>query len=539
MIKRYSALMLASALMITSFAGCGGKTAAPQGGSANNTPQTAVSEKDKYAKEIKITSAKATKETVNIKNDLFAKTLKEKFNLVIETTEIPTSDYVTKMSLLFASGEPPEYLYSLRPEWKLNEWTEAGYIKGFSVDEVKTKLPNYMKTWTNEEWDNVYGNARYSDGKVYYLPGKRAAKLNMTWVYRKDTFTSLGLAYPKSTDEMYNALKAIKDKTGKVPYVSASTGSGGALWAFSGFLQSFGMPELAIRELSYVDPVSKNYVPYAFSENNYRDFLKYMNKLYKDGLIWKEFATATTEQTKKFQTQGNGFALWGYPEKIAEYENISKSADASAAWDWSKDMVSASQDKIFFKRDPYFNADGIGFYAKISDEKLNRMLDYVNWALTEEGQRFNTFGVEGITYEMKDGKPAYKDNMISPLKATGEKTGEYGIVGAAGWMVAHPAVNEVYKPVYKELEKTFLERKGYYFFMAPIMAFTEQDNKKLADITTSINDTRDEYAARFIMGQVDPNNDTDWNKYIDTLKKLGLEDLKKIRTEAYNRANKK
>lgn len=539
MIKRYSALILASALLITGFTGCGGKNGTTQGGPAGGATPTANNEANKYAKEIKVSSAKAVKETVNIKDNQFAKLLKEKFNLVIETTEISTADYVTKMSLLFASGEPPEYLYSLRPEWKLNEWTEAGYIKGFTVDELKTKLPNYMKVWTDEEWANVYGNAQYSDGKVYYLPGKRAAKLNMTWVYRKDTFDALGLAYPKSTDDMYNALKAIKEKTGKVPYVSASTGSGGALWAFSGFLQSFGMPELAIRELSYVDPVSKTFVPYAFSESNYREFLKYMNKLYKEGLIWKEFATATTEQTKKFQTQGNGFALWGYPEKLAEYDNISKSADANAKWDWSKDMVSASQDKIYFKRDPYFNADGIGFYSKISDEKLNRVLDYVNWAMTEEGQRFNTFGVEGLTYEMKDGKPVYMEKMISPTKATGEKMGEYGIVGSAGWMVAHPAVNEVYKPVYKELEKTFLDRRDYNFFMAPIMPFTEAENKKLADIQTSINDTRDEYAARFIMGQLDPANEADWNKYIETLNKLGLQDMKKVRADAYNRANKR
>lgn len=536
MIKRYSALLLASALLVTSFAGCGGKNGGDQGSSL---PQTNAGDKEDLSKEIKVTSVKATTDTVNIKENLFAKMLKEKFNLVLERTLIPSSDYQTKMSLLFASGEPPEYLESLRPEWKLNEWSSAGYIKGFSVDEMKAKFPNYYKIWTEEEWRTVYGNIQFSDGKVYYMPGKRPSKANMAWVYRKDTFEQLGLTYPKTTEEIYNALKMIKDKTGKVPYVSAGSGSGATLWAFTGFLQAFGIPELSVRELSYLDPVSSTFVPYAFSENNYRDFLKYMNKLYKEGLIWKEFATATTEQTKKFQTQGNGFALWGYPEKLTEYNNISKSTDASAAWDWSKDIVTANPDKIFFKREPYFAADGFGFYANISNEKLNRVASYVNWALTEEGQKFNTFGVEGVTYEMKDGKPVYLDKMVTPTKATGEKMGEYGIQGSAGFIMAHPAVNEIYRPVVKEVEKAFIDRKGYNFFMAPVMPFTEAENSKVADIQTSINDARDEYAARFIMGQIDPANDTDWNKYIDTLNKLGLQDLKKIRTDAYNRANKK
>ena len=535
MVKKVSALVLASAMLVTSFAGCSTQKTTDSG--AAGTAQQATGA-NKYAKEVKVSAAKASKETINIKDDQFAKVLKEKFNLVVDVTEVPINDYLTKMSLLFASGEPPEYLYSLRPDWKLNEWSEAGYIKGFTTDEIKAKFPNYLKMWTDEEWKNVYGNVKNTDGKLYYFPGKRGVKANMTWTYRKDTFDKLGLSYPKTTDEMYNALKAIKDKTGKVPYVAASAGT--SLWAFSGFLMSFGMPELSIRELSYVDPVSKAFVPYAFSENNYRDFLKYMNKLFKEGLIWKEFATATPDQTQKFQTQGNGFALWGYPQKLAEYNNISKTADAEANWDWSKDMVSADPNKIIYKRDPYFTADGMGFSSQISDEKLSRILDYNNWAITEEGQLFNTYGIEGITYEMKNGKPYYLEKMVSPIKATGEKTGEYGIIGSVGWMVAHPAVNEIYSPVLVDIEKTFVtsNRPNYYTFMAPLMSFTEEENKKLADITTNINDTRDEYTSKFIMGQVDPNNDADWKKYIDILNKLGLEQLKKIRTDAYTRANK-
>lgn len=537
MVKRYAALLLASALLITSFAGCGGKKEANGEDASNATQQTSANAANKYAKEIKVTAAKSVKETVNVKDNQLAKMLKEKFNLVFETTDISTNDYVTKMSLLFASGEPPEFIYNLRPEWKLNEWATAGYVKGFTVDEIKSKLPNFFKMYSEEEWKNVYGNIRFTDDKVYYFPGKQSSTINMTWVYRKDTLDQLGLIYPKTTDELYKVLKAVKEKTGKVPYVAASTPQ--SLWAFSGFLQAFGMSELTIRELSYVDPVTKTFVPYAFSENNYREFLKYMNKLYKEELIWKEFATATNDQTKKFKTQGNGFVEWGYPEKLTEYENISKSADANAKWDWSKDIVSAYTDKTYFKRNGYFNADGIGFYANISNEKLNRVLDYINWALSEEGQRFHTFGVEGLTYEMKNGNPVYLEKMITPLKATGEKPGEYAINGYAGFMTAHPGVNVTYRPVYGELEKTFLDRQNYYFFMAPVMWYTEAENSKMADIQTSINDTRDEYAARFIMGQVNPANDADWNKYLDTLNKLGLQELKKIRTDAYNRANKK
>lgn len=530
--RRITALALATIMTASVFTGCAGKKSA-------QTSATPVSEKDKYAKEIKVTAARSSKDIVQADNNLLAKALKEKFNLVIETTDIPSNDYVTKMSMLFASGEPPEFIYNLRPEYKLSEWTNGGYLKGFSTDEIKKNFPNYMtKVFDDKEWPSVYSLLKNTDNKLYYFPGHRPDKANMAWTYREDTMKSLNLSYPKTTDELYNVLKKIKDSTGRIPYVSANAG-GQCLWAFSGFMQSFGMPELAIRELSYVDPVSKKFVPYAFSENNYRDFLKYMNKLYKDGLIWKEFATATTDQTKKFQTQGNGYVLWGYPAKIAEYNNISKTADPQASWSWAKDMPTAFSDRTYYKREPAYVADGCGFSSNASDEQVSRMFDYLNWACTEEGQTLHTYGVEGVTYQKnKDGKLEYKDNMITPTRATGDKAGKYGINGSNGFMITHPDIRTVYTPIVLEVEGAFLNKDKYYYFTSPAMPFTDDENKKLADITTSINDTRDEYAARFIMGQLDPNNDADWNKYVDTLKKLGLDNFNKIRTDAYTRGTK-
>lgn len=541
MLKKVCALSLAGIFVAGSLAGCGNnskettnnkKTEVAKSDIGNTSVDT-TSQEDKYKDEIVITAIRATKETVNVKDDLLAKVLKEKFNIVLDVTEIPNNDYVTKMSLIFASGEAPDFFYSLRPEWNLNEWTEAGYLKGLTQDEVKQYLPNYVNVFSQEEWDNVYSNTHYTDGSIYYFPGKRNSAVDMAWVYRKDTFDKLGLEYPKTTDEMYEVLKAIKESTGRIPYVSANPTQ--VLWAFSGFLQAFGMPELAIRELSYVDPTTNEFIPYAFSEDNYRDFLIYMNKLYKEGLIWQECATATGDQVTKFQSSGNGYVLWGYPATLKKYDSISQNTDAEAEWDWSEDMVSVNSDKVFYKRNVYYTADGCGFNANISDEKFQRMTDYLNWAASEEGQMFHTYGVEGVTYEIKDGKPVYLEKFQNPIKAEGEKVGTYGISGSNGFISAHPIVNEIYNPVLVELKETFVDRDGYNFFMAPIMNYTEEENQRIVDIQTSINDARDEYAAKFIMGQVDPSNDTHWEKYLDILNKLGLEELKSVKTAAYKR----
>jgi putative aldouronate transport system substrate-binding protein len=88
------------------------------------------------------------------------------------------------------------------------------------------------------------------------------------------------------------------------------------------------------------------------------------------------------------------------------------------------------------------------------------------------------------------------------------------------------------------MEKAFVDKPKYYYFDEPIVQFTEAEQAKIVDYQTNLNQLRDEYSLKFIVGTLDPANDADWQKFISDLKKVGLDDYTKIRTEAYNKANK-
>ena len=83
-----------------------------------------------------------------------------------------------------------------------------------------------------------------------------------------------------------------------------------------------------------------------------------------------------------------------------------------------------------------------------------------------------------------------------------------------------------------------MNREGYYYHVSPVLNFTDEESSELADITTSLNQTAQEYYAKFIMGQIDIENDQEWNNYIQAMEKLGLERFKEIRKAAYERSNK-
>lgn len=539
--KRLMVFGLVTTMTAGLFAGCnGGNNSTAQSTTVTKNDSTAA-QKDssadttkKYDKEITVKVVRNGDVRV-VEDEKFAPLLKEKFNMVLEVTDINKKDFVTKLNLAFASGETPDVNISQRPEYMLNEWVDAGYLRGFTQEDIKAKVPNYLTQYEAEAWDNVWSHIKSSDDKTYYLPAIRSTLISMAWMYRKDTFDELGLTFPESTDGLIEVMRTIKEKTGRIPYVSASADN--VMWAFTGFLQSFGMPELTPRDLSYVDPVTGEFVPYAFTTDAFREHTKFMNQLYKEGLIWQEFTTGTTDQINAMKSKGNGYITWGYPDKVeTEYNRLSQNADPTAQWDWARVMLSNDPAKAtYFKAGPYYNADGVAFSTDADDEVVERYMDYLNWAYTEEGMAVGTYGFEGVTYKKQGDNYVFMDQMTSPIKSEGKTIANYGVISVGR---QHPNLNIFYRPYLTELEKTFMNRKGYYFHTTPVMNFTTDESSQLADISTSLNQTVQEYYAKFIMGQLDVTNDKDWDNYTNTMKKLGLDKFIELRTAAYERTNK-
>jgi ABC-type glycerol-3-phosphate transport system substrate-binding protein len=466
------------------------------------------------------------------KEDMFAKFLLEKFNVVFEVTDINANDYLTRMNLMFAASEATDVSLAHRPVFNLNEWTESGYLRGFTQAEIQQKLPNFVAHYSRDAWPVVWQNIVHSDGKAYYLPSRRATNANMAWMYREDIFKEYGVTFPETTDELFNVLMVLKERTGKIPMVETNND---VIWAFTGLLQAYGMPELIANDISYINTKTGEFVPFAYTTDVFRRHTAYVNKLYKNDLIWKEFATATVEQRNKFMSQNNRFVFWGYPAQIeSDYNVLSRTETPNASWTWAKVMLAENpQNGVFFKREPYYNADGLGFYAYADEKKVERFLQIVDWFHTEEGMVFRTYGIEGVHFTKQGSNNVFMPNMSSPVSPAGDRLENYGFITLGP---EHPNLNAYYTPSILELENTFFNRDNYYFHNTPVQKFSSDETRELADLQVNLNQTRNEFYSRFIVGQLDINSDREWNNYIDTMKRMGLDRVIEIRTAAYNRS---
>jgi multiple sugar transport system substrate-binding protein len=123
----------------------------------------------------------------------FLPKLKEGFekkypNITLEITEIPESDYVTKIDTALAAGNPPDiaYIYEAR-------WMKAG--KFLPIDEMVAKNNIQLADYNQ----GIVKDTCSLNGKLYCLGTYTGAVLLF---YNKDMFTAAGVPFPSPTVPM-------------------------------------------------------------------------------------------------------------------------------------------------------------------------------------------------------------------------------------------------------------------------------------------------------------------------------------------------
>ena len=71
--------------------------------------------------------------------------------------------------------------------------------------------------------------------------------------------------------------------------------------------------------------------------------------------------------------------------------------------------------------------------------------------------------------------------------------------------------------------------------ICPTLVYTEEEKDDTQAQRTACSDYYKKSRTDFCTGDMDPNSDTDWKKYVDTLWDLGLQDWLDVAQVAYDR----
>lgn len=318
--------------------------------------------------------------------------VKSELNIDLEYVAVPRSQEVDKINVLMASNQAPD----ISCTYDVN--TITNYYKNGGLTELTSSLEKYGQDLKKFLGAEVLKSGQYS-GKQFSLPARRANTAKFATYIRKDWLDKLNLPEPKTLDEFYNTLKLFKEKNpGNVNPVIPLSLTYDVEWTASLILETF--KQKATDEELYIN--QPFFIP------GFKDGVKFLNKMYNEGLIAPEFpldkdAKASESQIAKGQV---GAIIGNYDNPLRVTSPVSTMMKSISGSKYA--IIDCFNSPAYgnITRKPTYNPDGLRVIVpKGSSDKVDAAIKYLNWMSKKDNLFFLQFGEEGTHYKNIDGIP--------------------------------------------------------------------------------------------------------------------------------------
>jgi putative aldouronate transport system substrate-binding protein len=257
-------------------------------------------------------------------NDPWKKWIDSTFNVDFQLTAVPASDLESKLTVQFASNEPPDIIFA-------NDRTviQKLYRQGVLLDDwtpYLDRLPSVVKNFgeTSKQYATL-------DGKMIGLPKKGSPNITSLKI-RQDWLKNLGLSVPKTDEELLGVLKKFTfddpDGDGKADTWGISSAGGGA-----------GVGEIGWLEYMY-GPVGfypeSGKAQHSIVAGTHLKFLEFMRKVVQEKLIDPDWYTQGWNQRKPKLYDGK-LGIVVYPGVIVQ-EAEGATGNTGKTIDWFESM---------------------------------------------------------------------------------------------------------------------------------------------------------------------------------------------------------
>ena len=460
-----------------------------------------------------------------------------------------------KLAQMVASGEMPDVVFvpaNFRPI--VQEMIDAGMVA--AADDYFDVMPNYLK-YREGEINDYWANE--ADGKHYMLPGfvlppEYAEELGigdpMVMGIRQDVLDATGMEMPQTIDEFYDLLVAAKE---------AFKDEGGI---YEGFIP-FGMTDFQEISSGYANIIAHSFglpggdvkvddenelIVEPFMTEEWAESMRFLAKLYREGLLDPDIVTATNEDLLEKGKQGKYGILF---TNISYFgDNIEGAIDRLGI---EADYVCMELPGINGTEGTnwlYKNALGssIGIVSAKAEDK-ERIFKYVDWQNTTIGNMITWWGgpdEEESWFYINENGEAVRNGEICDKINGGEMSTDYispwtywiaglgvtipsdinaSIIDSPGVREFHQDSKDIgYKQYYNDpkLDRYLLATKG------------EEYDAKWTDISTIAN----EYRASLIMRTADDAQfDEVLNEMYSELEAAGIYDVMAENYRLYQEVN--
>lgn len=397
--KRLGALFMAGVLAAGVFGGCGDKENNPDD---KNVPASNGEQKEKVI-ELTFYNADAT---VDSWTDPVAQALTEATGVKLKT-DYPVSSTDQKVALMIAEQNYPDMIYAKGDAGSL---IEAGALIDLT-DLIEEYGPNIKKLY-GEELDklkysvddpSIYQLSSYAKGGTLY---KSSGTAQVQWVLLKEN----NYKVPKSLAEFETMLKAYlaahPTTEDGLPMIGFTLSASDWHWMIT-----LGNPAGYIAEGAPDNGqwlIDENYnAIYKFRSPKVREYFKWMNRMYNEGILDSEFATQTHEDYIAKIASGRVVALfdtdWDYGdgEKILKADNKLDLTYAGIPLTMDEDTKAPS-----LAYQGLTTGQGVGITTACEDPVA--AIKFIDYICSDEGQVLVSWGIKDTNYFVDENGKRYR-----------------------------------------------------------------------------------------------------------------------------------
>lgn len=470
----------------------------------------------------------------------WTKHVAELTGITFNFTLIEESVWEERKNLAFVGNSYPEVFFA-----KITQADELSYgYEGKLLDLkplIKEYAPNIVALY--EAFPDVVKGTTHENGAIYVLPmisyaprssNPHCILINSKWLEAVD------MEVPTNTEELYQVLKAFKEKdpngnglADEIPTTLRATNNDGTP-SNDYILYAFGYTDMTD------DLIDGKYV-FVPAQDNYREYVEFMHRLYIEGLLDNAYFTQdTTEMEAKLAAENVGVTATSLTALVEDYKDyvaapaLTSPVNSEAVWPMTS---------INYQR----NVATLALTDKCSEETAIAVIKFANYLVTTEASLAARLGPSqqesedgyGYTYDYIENKHAYGATRTYPSEYSSYY--RYRMSQTAMFLPAYinPLVDDVVvgSDDKNNWQTALWTESGVYAHSRPVFelqsTFTEEEQSDLAyyqDLISYATSSR----AKFISGEVELN-DENWQKYLAALESYGMRDYCAMCQNAYDR----
>jgi putative aldouronate transport system substrate-binding protein len=486
----------------------------------------------------------------------------QKTNVHINWQYAPNQQFKERVNLALASGEALDLVVG--NPWDPTDFSRTEILRLANQklilplqDLIQSDTINMKKNMTDVAgWKEIL---TLPDGNIYGMP-ELEAYISVAYYGKmfvnKYFLENVGISKIPSTPAEFKAmLVAFRDKDAngngdphdEIPMMGAT---GNYSYKIDTYLMSAFVYDDGLNRLY----LNNGKVAAAYQQPEFREGLIYLNDLYKEGLINRDTFSADIATRNRINSQKYESIIGAMPSDHHLSLGVREAEEPVRRIDYTTIPPLKGPHGLQVSRyDPYakFRSEHISVFIPVTCKNPALILRYFDFYHTYEGSVITNFGGKGIAWDDADpgavgaaGGPAVIKSLTIPQdspwygkSAWGQKWSDFRNVDWWDKWQQNPPLSpdgsggEAF--ITQETIRSY-QPYGNESLVVPPLWYPAEDASQIPLLTTNINTYVEEAIAKFVVGDLDPNRQSDWDTFQAQLRSLGVANYLQIVQKNYD-----